>query len=104
VPKLLLSTINLTTGDVRRLAIDYSDFLPQGYQLTGVTPSITPATASSTVTQTQIDPDSDLAWIWVKGGTVLNEQFTLLVVATDNFGEVLNDQINFTVVAPGATS
>ena len=101
---MLLSTINLTSGDTRRIPIDYSDFLPQGYQLTTVTANISPTTAKSTVGQIQIDPDHDLAWIWVTGGTALNEQFTLNIVANDNFGEVLNDQINFTVVAAGATS
>lgn len=101
---MLLATINLTTGDIRRIPIDYSDFLPQGYSLTTVTASISPATATSTVGQIQLDPDADLVYIWVTGGSVLNEQFTLNVVAKDNFGEVLNDQINFIVVSPGATS
>jgi hypothetical protein len=101
---MLLSTINITSGDVRRIPIDYSDFFPQGYQLVALTATISPTTATSKVTQTQIDPDHDLAWIWVQGGTVLNEQFTLNIVANDNFGQVLNDQIAFTVVAAGATS
>ncbi len=101
---MLLATINLTSGDVRRIPIDYSDFLSQGYTLTSVTATISPTTASSTTTQVQVDPDADLAWIWVTGGTVLNENFTLNIVAKDNFGEVLNDQIAFTVVAAGATS
>ena len=101
---MLLATINLTSGDTRRIPIDYSDFLPQGYSLTSVTATISPSTAKSTTTQVQIDPDHDLAWIWVTGGSVLNETFTLNIVAMDNFGEVLNDQSAFTVVAPGATS
>jgi hypothetical protein len=101
---MLLATINITSGDVRRIPIDYSDFLPQGYILTSVTASIAPTTATSTVGQVQLDPDADLVWIWVTGGSILTEQFTLNIVAKDNFGEVINDQIAFNVVSAGATS
>lgn len=101
----LLATRNITQNDVRRLVFDYSDFMGQGYDITSVTATITPTTATSTVApqNPELWPNQKGFWVWITGGATLNEVFTLNLVVKDNFAEILNDTVNFTVTAPGAT-
>jgi hypothetical protein len=100
-----LGSRNISQGDVRRLVFDYTDFMGQGFDITSVTAAIVPATSTSTVgpQNPQIWPTEKGFWVWITGGSQLNEQFTLNLVVKDNFAEVLNDTVNFTVTAPGAT-
>ena len=97
-----LSTQNITTGDTRRYQIDYSTFLQDGENLTAFIAAIatqTPAATSSiNAVLSVLDIDQDAIFLYVVGGTV-NENFTVTVQVTTNYGEIVNDTIAFTVVA-----
>ncbi len=99
---MLLGTRNYAQGDVRKLVINYCDWLLQGYVLSAVTATITPTTAKSTVAAASFDPTEKVVFIPITCASV-NESFTLNVQATDTFGQTIHDQININVVAPGAT-
>ena len=98
---MLLGTRNYAQNDVRKIVINYCDWLLQGYVLSGVTASVTPATATSTVAAPTLDPTEKIAFVPLTCGGV-NETFTLNIQATDTFGQIIHDQINVNVVAPGA--
>jgi len=101
---MILGTRTYGYGDVRKIQIDYCDWLTPGYVLSGVTASITPTTGiTSTVTSpATLSPDEKTAYITLTCG-VVNESFTLNVVAVDTFGQTVNDTLNVNVVTPGAT-
>jgi hypothetical protein len=100
---MLLGTRNYAQNDVRKIVINYCDWLLPGYVLSAVTASITPTTGIvSTVAAPTLDPTEKVAFVPLTCGGV-NESFTLNIQATDTFGQIINDQININVVAPGAT-
>ena len=110
---MLLATKQFTLGDTIQYTVDYREHPGSGpYTIVPPNPvrdgdSITSTTVvsnSSDVTITGAVVKEGHKVFFVLSGGVLNETFTLNIVANDNFGEVLNDQIAFTVVAPGATS
>ena len=99
---MLLGSQNLTTGDTRRYLVSYEEFLIKGAVLTAVTVTVS-AGATSTVgsgaTAPKLTVDEKGIYFWLTGGT-LNEKFTASIQVTDNNSEVVNDTIQFTVVAP----
>lgn len=100
---MLLDTRNIVQGDTRRFVIDYRDFLTKGYILATATATLTPG-ATSTVGAVTLDETFTQVYMYITGGTALNEIFTASLQVTDTDGQTVNDTINFTVVAPGALS
>jgi hypothetical protein len=100
---MLLGTRNFANGDVRKLVVDYSDWLFEGYHLNTVTATVSPSTTKSTVGTITLSPAEHKAFIVLNCATV-NESFTLNVIATDTFGQTVNDQVLVNIVAPGALS
>lgn len=93
-----LGTRNITVADIRRYTIDYREFLPKGIVLK--TPVVTlTAGVTSSVSNVQLDDTNTKLIFYVTGG-VLNETFTASVQVQDTNSEVINDTINFTVIAP----
>lgn len=102
---MLLGSRNLTMGDVRRYEIDYTPFLTAAgatghliNPIAVVAPSIPPAT--SQVISLSMNSAETQLYIYVKGGTVLGEQFTVNVTVQDSQGETVNDTLAFTLVSP----
>ena len=93
-----LSNQNITTGDTRRYQVDYEPFLQDGEKLTSFT--VTTAAATSTVNSaiSFLDVGETQLFLFVTGG-VVNENFTVQVQVTTNYGETVNDTIAFSVVA-----
>jgi hypothetical protein len=101
---MLLGSRFFGTSDIRRLVVNYEDWLSQGFTLVSVTANISPTTGiTSTVGAVTLDPDKKKAFIFLNCGTVVNESFTLNIVGTDNFGQTVNDQLLVTIMSPGAT-
>jgi hypothetical protein len=100
---MILGTRNYAQNDIRILDICYADWLVRGYVLKTVTANITPTTGiQSTVGTITLSPSEHMAFITVKCGAV-NETFTLNVIATDSFGQTVNDIVTINVVAPGSS-
>lgn len=100
---MLLGTRNYAQNDVRKIVINYSDWLLHGYVLSAVTAAISPTSGIvSTVAAPTLDPTDMVAFVPLTCGSV-NETFTLNIQARDTFGQTINDQITINVVAPGAT-
>lgn len=101
---MLLGTRNITSGDIRRYEIDYTDFLTAA-GATGhlVSPSvvIAPSTppATSTVQSFLMNAQENRLFFYVKGG-IVSEQFTVNVTVQDSQGETVNDTVAFMVVSP----
>jgi hypothetical protein len=99
---MLLGSQTITQGDTRRYMVDYSEFLIKGAVLTAVTAAVS-AGATSTVgtgaTAPALTVNEKGIIFWLTGG-LLGEKFTLSVQVHDNNSEVVNDTIQFTVVAP----
>lgn len=103
---MLLGSRQFAITEIRTIPINYSDWVMPGYALASVVATISaPAvpTITSSVGAIVIDPVQMTAYINLNCGTVVNETFTLLVVAKDTYGQLVNDQLNITIVAPGAT-
>lgn len=99
---MLLGSRSYSYGDIRKVQVNYSGWLKEGYVLKSVTANISPTTGiTSTVSTITLDPTEMTAYIQVNCGSV-NESFTLNVIATDTFGQTINDQILINIVAPGA--
>jgi len=91
------SQTSITAGDTRRYRIDYTGFLQFGETLSSFTLSDNGPTSSVQggfldVTETQL-------YFFVTGGN-LNELFTVSVQVKTNYGETVNDTIQFIVTAP----
>lgn len=86
----------ITTGDTRRYRIDYGDFLQFGEVLQSFTLSSNGKT--STVQGGFLDVTETQLYFFVTGGS-LNEIFTVSVQVKTNFGETINDTIQFQVVS-----
>jgi hypothetical protein len=101
---MFLATRRFATGDVRTVRINYTDWLMPGYALQGVMANIAPGAApptQSTVGAIVTDPVEMTAYININCAPV-NETFTLNVVATDTFGQTINDTLSIEIVNPGA--
>lgn len=99
---MLLGQRTLTSGDVRRITIDYSEFLPKGVVLATATVTLSPIGITSSVGAPTLTDAKNGIYFNITGGTALNEAFTATVQVTDTYGEVINDTLNFTVVSPGS--
>ena len=99
---MLLGSQNITAGDKRRYFVDYGEFLIKGAILTAVTVTVSAGATSSVgtgPTAPALNVDEKGIIFWLTGGT-LNEKFTANIQVTDNNSEIVNDTIQFTVVAP----
>jgi hypothetical protein len=100
---MLLGSRIFATSDIRRLVVNYEGWLNHGFTLVSVTATISPTSGiKSTVGAITLDPRKEKAFVFLNCGTV-NESFTLNVVATDNFGQTVNDQLLVAIASPGAT-
>jgi hypothetical protein len=92
----LLTKKNFTVGNVRQYYVEYCDALRDGDWLTAA--AVTSSMPSATISGVAIIEGHKITF-FVSGG-VINEDFTVAVVATSNTTEVSNDTINFHVIAP----
>lgn len=102
---MLLGSRNQAVGDTRRYRVSYEGFLPNGVFISAVTvttPNITPGFTSAIGTGAiapQLSPDKRAVYFWVVAGN-LNETFTAQIEITDTNSQVVNDTIDFQIVAP----
>lgn len=95
---MLLGTRNIAQGDKRKYTIDYRDFLEKGVTLK--LPVVTAAGALyATVGAVTLDTSDTRLIFFVQAGTI-SETFTAAVQVQDTNGEIVNDTIDFRVVAP----
>jgi hypothetical protein len=97
----LLKTINFTVGNKTRFRLDYSEWLEDGSTLASGTAAVlvvVPAITDVIVSAVSVDAQGHLVF-FVAGGSV-NEVFTIAVQAVDSRGEIKNDTISFSCVAP----
>lgn len=92
----LLASKKHTAGNRRRFVVDYRDWLCDGVWI--VTATVTSSSLTATIDTVSVVEGKQIVF-FVNGG-VLNESFTVTLVATDSKTEVKNDTITFTVVAP----
>lgn len=98
---MLVGQSKLAQGDVRRITVDYSDWLQyRGSHIQNVNATVITAGVVSTVSSPQTDSKSKSAIFFVHASSVLNEAFTVQVQVTDTLGQVVNDTVTFTVIAP----
>lgn len=101
---MFLGTRRFANGDIRTIRINYTDWLMLGYALQSVTANIAAGAApptQSTVGAIVTDPVEMTAYININCAPV-NEIFTLNVIATDTFGQTVNDTMSIEIVNPGA--
>lgn len=93
---MVLARRNHTVGNKVFWTVDYGDWLEDGVTIASavVTDNDTSVTVGSPVTE-----DGHKIRFFVQGGT-LNQAFTVSVAMTDSKGQIKNDTIEFTVVAP----
>lgn len=86
-------------AEVRRVGLDYSQWLDSGEQITAINVS-TNAQAGSTFTanQASIGPTGQLAIFFASGGTA-GEKVTCYVTITTNVNQVKEDEVVFTIKA-----
>jgi len=87
----------ITTGDTRRYRIDYNGFLQFGEVLQSFTLSSSGPT--STVQGGFFDVTETQLFFFATAGN-LNEIFTVNVAIKTNYGETVNDTVQFKVTAP----
>ena len=93
---MLLAKKNHTVGNVRQYYVEYCDALREGDWLTAA--AVTSSSVDATISGVAIIEGHKITF-FLSGG-VINEDFTVTVVATSNTTEVNNDTIAFHVVAP----
>ena len=91
----LLGSQQHTVSDTKRWVVDYSDWLDN----TATISQINVQSSSVTCTVGNISILGQEIIFFLTGGT-LNEQLTLSLTMNDSFGNIKNDTIAFTVVAP----
>lgn len=99
---MLVGSHTVATGDVRRVEIDYADWLEHGQHITASVATVLTAGVTSFVSN-PVPPENSKktrAIFFVHAGTVVNESFTVQVQVTDTLGQVVNDTVQFTVLAP----
>lgn len=84
-----------TAGDTRRWRIDYSRWLANAVDI--ATATLTSSSATCTVDDSVVLGDEVVFFLT---GGVQGENVTVSVMMTDTDGNVKNDSIVFTVVAP----
>lgn len=98
---MLLGQKSHTAGDTIRYITDYTRWLEDGVSLVSAVVTIDPTTPRSDITisgVTLLTEHNRVAFV-LAGGS-LNEIFTLDIQAVDTRGEIKNDTMQFTVVAP----
>jgi hypothetical protein len=92
---MILASKSHTAGDAIRWKIDYDRALDNAAEITGM--AITSSSIDLGITNIQMLGRH--IYFFLSGGAV-NEQVTLKLTMTDNFGNIKNDTIHYTVVAP----
>lgn len=92
---MLLGSKTHTAGDSRRWTVDYDRWLDN----TATIEQCDVDSSSETCTVGQITILGHQVNFFLSGGSA-NERLMLSLVMTDNFGNIKNDTIAFTVVAP----
>jgi hypothetical protein len=95
VPLMILGSLRHTVGDARKWTVDYDLWLENAAEIA----SFAAASASTTLTVGTTEIMGRAATFILSGGT-LNEQTTVALTMTDSFGNIRNDTIKFTVIAP----
>jgi hypothetical protein len=91
----LLHSKSHTAGDTRRYTVDYSDWLDNPATITQCT--ALSSSADCTVNNTRVLGEEVVFFL---AGGVQGEQLTVLMTMSDTDGNIKNDTIAFTVVAP----
>lgn len=87
---------NHTVGDVRQYFVSYDEVMRRGDWITIA--AVTSSTPDAVITgKAIIEPHKIMFFV---GGGVLNEDFTVSLIVTDNNSEIFNDTMAFHVVAP----
>jgi hypothetical protein len=92
---MILGSKQHTAGDTKRWRIDYSRWLANAVNIASAT--ITSSSATCTVDDSVVLGDEVVFFLT---GGVRGENVTLSVMMTDTDGNVKNDTVSFTVVAP----
>jgi len=95
-----LGEYNISTGDVRRIPVDYSPFLNPGVIITSATVSCNSPSSTVSLPASYLSPTQRQIYFYVTS-TTLAEQFTVVLVVNTNDGQVLNDVIFINVINPG---
>lgn len=93
---MILARKNHTVDNKVFWTVDYDNWLEDGVTIASAT--VTDDDTSVTV-GTPVIEDGHKIRFFVQGGT-LNQAFTVSVAITDTKGQIKNDTIEFTVVAP----
>lgn len=109
---MLIGSKNLANGDIRRVIIDYRDWLLEGDWLSVVVASIgstsvdnkghfvnVPPASGLYASNVTLDQENKSVYLTVNAGNV-NGNFTLQVEVTDTIGQVITDTLAFTVSNP----
>jgi hypothetical protein len=89
-------------GNKTRYEVDYFNWLQEGRTLSpnnGFSAALADGSTVTDVTVDQVSVTSTKLFFWVSGGSI-NEAFTVQTQVTDTLGEIVNDTVDFTVVAP----
>ena len=91
----LLGSKPHTAGDTKKWTVSYEDWLENTASISQIT--VVPDLPSCTIGNIKI-LGSDIVF-FLSGGNV-NDQLTLLLTMTDDLGNIKQDTLKFTVVAP----
>jgi hypothetical protein len=92
---MILGSKSHTAGDTRRWRVDYSQWLENPDTL--VSAVVTSSSATATVDDSSVLGKEVVFFI---SGGMQGERATVSIVATDTSGNVRNDSLIFTVLAP----
>src|ERR1035437_8833113 len=97
----LLKTIIFTVGNKIRFRLDYSEWLEDGSPVasgSAALVAVVPPVTDVVVSAISVDAQGHLVF-FIAGGSV-NEVFTIAVQGVTSRGEIKNDTISFSCVAP----
>jgi hypothetical protein len=92
---MILGSKSHTAGDTKRWTVDYDAWLDN----TATIEQCAVTSSSTTCTAGEVLILGNQVIFFLTGG-VLNEQLTVTLTMTDSLGNIKNDTISFTVVAP----
>jgi len=100
---MLLGTEVISAGDVRRVAVNYRQYLRPGEHLTNFIVSCNSPISSVATALPPLDHDQDTGIFYVTAGS-LAEAFTVATIGYTTDGQTLNDTINVRVQTPTAVA
>lgn len=95
---MLLGRRQISPGDTRRYAIDYSAWLNLTEELTALAFDVDAGPA--TVDSYEISSDGKTVVLYVTGASLDTVDFNVTVEAETSLSQVRNDHVAFTVTAP----